>query len=107
MILKGKNLGFTLTEIRDLIGGKGAIEMTDLEDQIDPQQIVTQSATWSGNATRSREPSRGSRATQSRLAQGAAPELGESLNSKALDQRIKRFRRRERAWPGGIDSPTM
>src|SRR6204780_5069757 len=55
MILKGKKLGFTLTEIQDLIGGKGASEMTDLEDQLNPQQIVTRSVTWSGNATRSRE----------------------------------------------------
>ena len=42
MILKGKKLGFTLTEIQDLIGGKGATETTDLEDQLNPQQIVTQ-----------------------------------------------------------------
>ena len=33
MILKGKKLGFTLTEIQDLIGGKGATDTTDLEDQ--------------------------------------------------------------------------
>ena len=42
MILKGKKLGFTLTEIQDLIGGKGATETPDLEDQLNPQQIVTQ-----------------------------------------------------------------
>ena len=42
MILKGKKLGFTLTEIQDLIGGKGASETTDLEDQLNPRQIVTQ-----------------------------------------------------------------
>ena len=41
MILKGKKLGFTLTEIQDLIGGKGATETTDLEEQLNPQQIVT------------------------------------------------------------------
>ena len=29
MILKGKKLGFTLTEIQDLIGGKGATETPD------------------------------------------------------------------------------
>ena len=34
MILKGKKLGFTLTEIQDLIGGKGATETPDLEDQL-------------------------------------------------------------------------
>lgn len=42
MILKGKKLGFTLTEIQDLIGGKGATETPDLEDQLNAQQIVTQ-----------------------------------------------------------------
>ena len=42
MILKGKKLGFTLTEIQDLIGGKGANETPDLEEQLNPQQIVTQ-----------------------------------------------------------------
>jgi DNA-binding transcriptional MerR regulator len=42
MVLKGKKLGFTLTEIQDLIGGKGATETMDLEDQLNPQQIVTQ-----------------------------------------------------------------
>ena len=34
MILKGKKLGFTLTEIQDLIGGKGATETPDLEEQL-------------------------------------------------------------------------
>src|SRR6185312_1916530 len=42
MILKGKKLGFTLTEIQDLIGGKGTSETTDLEDQLNLQQIATQ-----------------------------------------------------------------
>jgi DNA-binding transcriptional MerR regulator len=42
MILRGKKLGFTLTEINDLIGGKGASETPDLEDQLQPQQIVSQ-----------------------------------------------------------------
>ena len=42
MILKGKKLGFTLTEIQDLIGGKGANETLDLEEQLQPQQIVNQ-----------------------------------------------------------------
>ena len=41
MILKGKKLGFTLTEIQDLLGGKGATDTTDLEEQLNPQQIVT------------------------------------------------------------------
>jgi DNA-binding transcriptional MerR regulator len=72
MILKGKKLGFTLTEIQDLIGGKGATEMTDLEDQLNPQQIVTQIS----HLERQRNEIEGAierlRATQSRFAQGAA-----------------------------------
>ena len=42
MILRGKKLGFTLTEINDLIGGKGANETPDLEEQLQPQQIISQ-----------------------------------------------------------------
>ena len=42
MILRGKKLGFTLTEINDLIGGKGANETPDLEEQLQPHQIVSQ-----------------------------------------------------------------
>src|ERR1700689_136783 len=72
MILKGKKLGFTLTEIQDLIGGEGASEMTDLEDQLNPQQIVTQIS----HLERQRSEIEGAierlRATQSRLAQSAA-----------------------------------
>src|SRR6204780_4980559 len=72
MILKGKKLGCPLTEIQDLIGGKGASEMTDLEDQRNPQQIVTQIS----HLERQRNEIEGAierlRATQSRLAQSAA-----------------------------------
>jgi len=72
MILKGKKLGFTLTEIQDLIGGKGATETLDLEDQLNAQQIVTQI----GHLERQRGEIDSAierlRATQSRLAQGAA-----------------------------------
>src|ERR1700722_8621053 len=72
MILKGKKLGFTLTEIQDLIGGKGGNDTTDLEDQLNPQQIVTQI----GHLERQRSEIEGAierlRATQNRLAQGAA-----------------------------------
>ena len=72
MVLKGKKLGFTLTEIQDLIGGKGAAEMTDLEDQLNPQQVVTQIS----HLERQRNEIEGAierlRATQSRLAHGAA-----------------------------------
>jgi DNA-binding transcriptional MerR regulator len=72
MILKGKKLGFTLTEIQDLLGGKGATETVNLEDQLNPQQIVTQI----GHLERQRSEIDGAierlRATQTRLAQGAA-----------------------------------
>jgi DNA-binding transcriptional MerR regulator len=72
MILKGKKLGFTLTEIQDLIGAKGATEMTDLEDQLNPHQVVSQIS----HLERQRNEIDGAierlRATQSRLAQGAA-----------------------------------
>ena len=72
MILKGKKLGFTLTEIQDLLGGKGATETTDLEEQLNPQQIVTQI----GHLERQRSEIDGAierlRATQSRIARGAA-----------------------------------
>jgi DNA-binding transcriptional MerR regulator len=72
MILKGKKLGFTLTEIQDLIGGKGSTEMTDLEDQLNPQQIVTQIS----HLERQRNEIEGAierlRVTQGRFAQGAA-----------------------------------
>ena len=72
MILKGKKLGFTLTEIQDLLGGKGATDTTDLEEQLNPQQIVTQI----GHLERQRTEIEGAierlRATQSRIARGAA-----------------------------------
>ena len=42
MILRGKQLGFTLAEIIDLIGGKGAGDTPDLEERLQPQQIANQ-----------------------------------------------------------------
>jgi len=72
MILRGKKLGFTLTEIIDLIGGKGANETPDLEEQLKPQQIVNQI----GHLERQREEIdiaiERLRATHSRLSQAAA-----------------------------------
>jgi DNA-binding transcriptional MerR regulator len=72
MILRGKKLGFTLTEINDLIGGKGANETPDLEEQLQPQQIVNQI----GHLERQREEIDTAierlRATHSRLSHGAA-----------------------------------
>ena len=40
MIIKGKQLGFTLTEISELIGAQDQTE--DFEQKLQPQQIVTQ-----------------------------------------------------------------
>jgi DNA-binding transcriptional MerR regulator len=42
MILQGKKLGFTLTEINDLIGGKGVNDSPDLEERLQLKQIVNQ-----------------------------------------------------------------
>ena len=72
MILRGKKLGFTLTEIQELIGGKGAAETPDLEEQLQPQQILNQIV----HLERQREEIDGAiarlRATQSRLSGQAA-----------------------------------
>lgn len=40
MIMKGKQLGFTLTEIHDLLGSYDTTD--DFEGKLKPQQIVTQ-----------------------------------------------------------------
>ena len=42
MVLKGKRLGFTLTEIHALIGSQADSETPDLEATLQPQQIVNQ-----------------------------------------------------------------
>jgi DNA-binding transcriptional MerR regulator len=72
MILKGKKLGFTLSEIHDLIGGDGANETPDLEEQLQPQQIVNQI----GHLERQRQEIESAierlRATHDRLVHGAA-----------------------------------
>jgi DNA-binding transcriptional MerR regulator len=72
MILQGKKLGFTLTEINDLICGKGANETPDLEEQLQPHQIVSQI----GHLERQRDEIYSAierlRATHSRLSRGAA-----------------------------------
>jgi len=72
MILKGKKLGFTLTEIQDLMGGKGATETPDLEDQLNSQQIDTQIDHLERQRSEIESAIQRLRATQSRLAQGAA-----------------------------------
>ena len=42
MILKGKRLGFTLSEIFDLIGAQPSDGSTDFEEKLQPQQIINQ-----------------------------------------------------------------
>ncbi len=72
MILKGKKLGFTLTEIQDLIGGEGTTETPDLEDQLNPHQIDTQIVHLERQRSEIDSAIERLRATQSRLAQAAA-----------------------------------
>jgi len=72
MILRGKKLGFTLSEIQELIGGKGPTETPDLEEQLQPHQILNQIV----HLERQREEIDGAigrlRATQTRLSGQAA-----------------------------------
>jgi DNA-binding transcriptional MerR regulator len=42
MILKGKQLGFTLSEIRELIGSGGGGSSAEFEEKLHPDQIVNQ-----------------------------------------------------------------
>ena len=42
MILKGKQLGFTLAEISELIGSEDSAAKTDFEEKLRPAQIVDQ-----------------------------------------------------------------
>jgi len=72
MILRGKKLGFTLTEINDLIGGKGTSETPDLEDQLQPQQIVNQISHLERQRNEIESAIERLRATHSRLLQGTA-----------------------------------
>ena len=72
MIVRGKKLGFTLSEISDLIGGKGASETADFEERLQPHQIVSQI----GHLERQREEIDSAiarlRATRDRLSESAA-----------------------------------
>ena len=72
MVLRGKKLGFTLTEIVDLIGGKGAIETPVLEEQLQPQQIVNQISHLESQRDEIESAIQRLRATYNRLSQGAA-----------------------------------
>ena len=70
--LRGKKLGFTLAEIVDLIGGKGAIETPVLEEQLQPQQIVNQISHLESQRDEIESAIQRLRATYNRLSQGAA-----------------------------------
>lgn len=72
MILRGKKLGFTLTEICDLIGGKGATETADLEEQLQPQQIINQISHLERQRDEIETAIQRLRATHNRLSQAAA-----------------------------------
>jgi DNA-binding transcriptional MerR regulator len=72
MILRGKKLGFTLTEIKDLIGANGAHETPDLEEQLQPNQIVNQIGHLERQRSEIDSAIERLKATQSRLMQGAA-----------------------------------
>jgi DNA-binding transcriptional MerR regulator len=71
MILRGKKLGFTLTEISDLIGSAGANETPDLEEQLQPQQIINQISHLERQRTDIDSAIERLRATHSRLQQNA------------------------------------
>jgi DNA-binding transcriptional MerR regulator len=72
MILRGQKLGFTLTEINDLIGGKGANETQDLEQQLQPQQIANQIHNLERQRDEIDSAIQRLRATHSRLSQSVA-----------------------------------
>lgn len=72
MILRGKKLGFTLSEIIDLIGGAGVNETPDLEEQLQPQQIINQISHLERQRNDIDSAIERLRATHSRLQQNAA-----------------------------------
>jgi DNA-binding transcriptional MerR regulator len=72
MILQGKRLGFTLTEINDLIGGAGANDNADIEMRLPPQQIVSQIGYLERQRAEIDSAIERLRATQGSLSQGAA-----------------------------------
>ena len=65
MILKGKQLGFTLTEISELIGAQDSSE--DFEQKLHPEQITTQIDHLERQRHEIEEAINRLRATQSRL----------------------------------------
>jgi DNA-binding transcriptional MerR regulator len=72
MIQQGKKLGFTLTEISDLMGGAGANDNIDLEERLGPQQIVNQIGYLERQRDQIDTALQRLRVTQGHLSQGAA-----------------------------------
>jgi DNA-binding transcriptional MerR regulator len=72
MILQGKKLGFTLTEINDLIGDRGANDNLDLEERLQPQQVASQIVYLERQRDQIDSAIEQLRATHSHLSQGAA-----------------------------------
>jgi DNA-binding transcriptional MerR regulator len=60
MILRGKKLGFTLTEINDLIGGKAPTRRPTSRNSFSRSKSSTRSAIWNGSGKKSTAPSSGS-----------------------------------------------
>ena len=71
MIVKGKQLGFTLAEISELIAGQEASE--DFEGKLQPSQIVTQIDHLVRQRAEIEDAISRPRATHERLARAAAP----------------------------------
>ncbi len=72
MILQGRKLGFTLSEINDLIGRKSANDNAGLEERLLPQQIVNQIDHLERQRDQIDSAIRRLRATHGQLLQGAA-----------------------------------
>jgi DNA-binding transcriptional MerR regulator len=72
MILQGKKLGFTLTEINDLVGKKGANDNLDLEERLQPQQVANQIVHLERQRDQIDSAIQQLRATHTHLSQGAA-----------------------------------
>ncbi|HZZ59977.1 MAG TPA: MerR family transcriptional regulator [Roseiarcus sp.] len=72
MILQGKKLGFTLTEINDLIGEKVANDNLDLEERLQPQQVANQIVHLERQRDQIDSAIQQLRATHSHLSRGAA-----------------------------------
>ena len=72
MLQQGKKLGFTLTEIAELIGGKSANDNPSIEERLQPQQIANQIGYLERERDQIDSAIERLRATHSHLSQGAA-----------------------------------